>query len=117
MVAREMFENCKIEVHDKKLLGDLVILDVKDFDLIPGMDWLSQHYARVDYRRKIIDFVLPQQLVLIYKGVKPMAMIPMISVMKVEKLMSDGCEAYLAFATTDKGSKRKLSEVPVVCEF
>ena len=41
MVAREMFENCEIDVHDKKLLGDLVILDVKDFDLILGIDWLS----------------------------------------------------------------------------
>ena len=41
MVAREMFENCEIEVHDKKLLGDLVMLDVRDFDLIIGMDWLS----------------------------------------------------------------------------
>ena len=38
MVAREMFDNCEIKVHDKKLLGDLVILDVRDFDLILGMD-------------------------------------------------------------------------------
>ena len=43
MEAREMFENCEIQVHDKKLLGDLVILDVRDFDLILGMDWLSRH--------------------------------------------------------------------------
>ena len=55
MVAREMFENCEIDVHNKKLLGDLVILNVKDFDLILGMDWLSRHYARVDCRWKIID--------------------------------------------------------------
>ena len=31
MVAREMFEKYEIEIYDKKLLGDLVILDVKDF--------------------------------------------------------------------------------------
>ena len=31
MVAREMFDKYEIEIHDKKLLGDLVILDVKDF--------------------------------------------------------------------------------------
>ena len=46
-----------------------------------------------------------------------MATIPMISVMKVEKLIRDGCEAYLAFVTTDEGSKRELSEVPVVQDF
>ena len=38
----------------------------------------------------------------------------MISVIKVEKLMQDGCEAYLAFVTTDEGSKKELSEVLVV---
>ena len=38
MVARKMFKNCEIEVYDKKLLGDLVILDVRDFDLILGID-------------------------------------------------------------------------------
>ena len=43
-----------------------------------------------------------------------MATIPMISVMKVEKLIRDGCEAYLACVTTDEGNKRELSEVPVV---
>ena len=43
-----------------------------------------------------------------------MATIPMISVMKVEKLMRDGCEAYLDFVTTDEGSKRKLPKVLVV---
>ena len=46
-----------------------------------------------------------------------MATILMISMIKVEKLMCDGCKAYLAFVTTDEGSKRKLSEVAVVFEF
>ena len=46
-----------------------------------------------------------------------MAMIPMISVMKVEKLMRDRYEAYLVFVTTDEGSKRELSEVPIVQDF
>ena len=31
MVAREMFEKYEIEIHDRKLLGDLVILDVRDY--------------------------------------------------------------------------------------
>ena len=46
-----------------------------------------------------------------------MATIPMISIMKVEKLIRDGCEAYLAFVTTDEGSKMELSKVPVVQYF
>ena len=81
------------------------------------MHWLSRHYVRVDCRRKIIDFELSQQAVLMYRGVKTMSTIPMISVMKVEKLIRDGCKAYLAFITTDEGSKRTLFKVLVVCDF
>ena len=36
----------------RELLADLVLLDVKDFDVILEMDWLSQHYATIDFRRK-----------------------------------------------------------------
>ena len=33
-----------VEIHDKKLLGDLVILDAKDFFyLILDIDWFSQY--------------------------------------------------------------------------
>ncbi|XP_052197332.1 uncharacterized protein LOC127804502 [Diospyros lotus] len=117
MVGREKFENCEIGVHDRKLLGDLIILDISDFDLILGMDWLSRHYAKVDCRKKTISFEIPLQPVLIYRGVKPVSTIPMISVMKVEKLLRDGCEAYLAFVTTDEWSKKDLTKVPVARDF
>ena len=39
-------------IKGRKLLADLVLLDVMDFDVILGMDWLSQHYAIVDCQRK-----------------------------------------------------------------
>ena len=46
-----------------------------------------------------------------------MATIPMISVMKVEKLIRDGCEGYLAYVTKDEESKSKISKVLVVRDF
>ena len=39
-------------VEGRELLVDLVLLDVIDFDVIMGMDWLAKHYAIVDYREK-----------------------------------------------------------------
>ncbi|XP_052172151.1 uncharacterized protein LOC127788072 [Diospyros lotus] len=107
----------EIKVYDKKCLGDLVVLGIKDFDLILGMDWLSRHYAKVDCRRKVIHFELSQQPVIVYRGTKPMSSIPMVLIMKAERLVRYGCEAYLAFITTDRNRKAKLSELPVVCEF
>ena len=45
-------QNCPVLIENRELLADLVLLDVMDFDVFLGMDWLSKHYAIVDYRRK-----------------------------------------------------------------
>ena len=39
-------------VEGRELLADLVLLDMIDFNVIMGMDWLSKHYATVDCREK-----------------------------------------------------------------
>ncbi|XP_052181900.1 uncharacterized protein LOC127794693 [Diospyros lotus] len=117
MVGSEVYRDCKIMVHDKEFPGNLVVLDIKDFDLILGMDWLSQHYAKVDCRHKVIHFELPHQPIVVYRGIKPMSSTPLISVMKAEKLMRHGCEAYLALVTTGKEDKVELPDIPVVYEF
>ena len=50
------FPNCPVLIVNRELLVDLVLLDVMDFDVILGMDWLSQHFATVDCRRKWLIF-------------------------------------------------------------
>ena len=47
--------NCPVLIEGRELLADLVLLDVMDFNVILGMDWLSQHYATVNcYRKEVI---------------------------------------------------------------
>ena len=46
-----------------------------------------------------------------------MSSTPIISVMKVEKLVRHGCEVYLAFVMTGAESKAKLSNIQVVWDF
>ena len=48
--------NCPVLIEGRELLADLVLLDVMDFDVILGMDWLSQYFATVDCRRKWLIF-------------------------------------------------------------
>ena len=36
-VGSEVLQNCEIKVYDKKCTGDLVVLGIRDFDLILGM--------------------------------------------------------------------------------
>ena len=46
-------------VEGRELLADLILLDVIDFDVILGMDWLAQHYASWDFREKVVIFKIP----------------------------------------------------------
>lgn len=87
LVCSDMLLDCEIKVHDMNLLGDLVVLDIQDFDLILSMDWLFRHFTTMDCQSKIIYFELPQQPVIVYRGVKPMSTTLMISIMKTKRLI------------------------------
>ena len=43
------FPSCPVFVEGRELLADLVLLDVINFDVILGMDWLARHYTTLDY--------------------------------------------------------------------
>lgn len=40
-LANLVFQSCAIMVGDLELLVNLILLDIKDFDVILGMDWLT----------------------------------------------------------------------------
>ena len=46
----------EINLAGKKLPAEVYILNVKDFDVILGMDWLEIYYVLLDCRRKRIIF-------------------------------------------------------------
>ena len=52
--VNRVYKNCPLLVHDREFLVDLIALPFHDFDLILGMDWLSKHWAIVDYDKKIV---------------------------------------------------------------
>ena len=52
---------CPVLVGSRKLLANLFLLDVLEFDVILGMDWLSQHYTVVNCRSKEVIFRIPDE--------------------------------------------------------
>lgn len=45
-------------------MANLVELDMVDFDVILGMDWLHVSYASVDCRTRVVKFQFPNELVI-----------------------------------------------------
>ena len=65
-----VFPSFSALVEDKKLLADLVLLDVINFDVILEMGWLAQYYATLDYREKEVIFRISNDMKFWFKGDK-----------------------------------------------
>ena len=48
LLATHKCENNEVKLGGKILRAELILLPLKDFELILGMDWLSEHGAQVD---------------------------------------------------------------------
>jgi hypothetical protein len=57
-----------IKVGKEELSGDMIVMPFDDYDLILGNDWLSEHYARVDSKKKLVQFIRSRKDVLEFKG-------------------------------------------------
>ncbi|CAA2961057.1 uncharacterized protein LOC111377914, partial [Olea europaea subsp. europaea] len=49
---------CAILIENREFYVDLIVLDMKDYDIILGMDWLSRYEATIDCKRKSVTFQL-----------------------------------------------------------
>ncbi|XP_028079596.1 DNA damage-inducible protein 1-like [Camellia sinensis] len=47
-------KSCELEISSSYLICDLRVMDMSDFDVILGMDWLSVHRAIIDCYYKIV---------------------------------------------------------------
>ena len=43
-----MLNSCVIQVEDREMLLDLILMDMYDYDIILGMNWLATYHANVD---------------------------------------------------------------------
>ncbi|KAH7571610.1 hypothetical protein JRO89_XS04G0099700 [Xanthoceras sorbifolium] len=62
-----VLKSCRVQIEDKVLKADLIILDIRDFDIIFGMDWLSAYLlmSRVLRRRLCLILWVSMNLVLL----------------------------------------------------
>ncbi|KAH0721575.1 hypothetical protein KY285_005148 [Solanum tuberosum] len=67
VIARRVYKNCPITVSQKVTSADLVELEMVDFDVILGMDWLHSYYISVDCRTRIVRFQFTDEPILEWK--------------------------------------------------
>src|SRR5262249_23560692 len=108
-----------VSIDGHSLLALAHILEMQDYDLILGMDWLSQHHALLDCHKKRVIFRAPGREEFVFQCPRGRTSKVLISSLKAHKLMSKGCEAFLAnvVAIPDAGSAGSIDDIEVAREF
>ena len=78
----QVLKSCEVLIEGRKLDADLILLDLSDYDVIFGMDWLSKYGATIDCQRKMIMFQLSEEESFTYVGRKKNFRFPMVSAIR-----------------------------------
>ncbi|XP_070005531.1 uncharacterized protein [Nicotiana sylvestris] len=97
--------------------ADLLLLDMTDFEVILGMDWLSLYHAILDCHAKTVTLVMPELPRLEWKGSSISTSSQVITFLKARHMVKKGYLAYLAYVRDTTAETSMIDSVPVVLEF
>jgi len=61
VISNRICVDCPVELCDRTLTADMLVLDTKGYDVILGMTWLSKYHAIIDCRNRKVIFRMPLQ--------------------------------------------------------
>ncbi|XP_070017143.1 uncharacterized protein [Nicotiana sylvestris] len=117
IVVDRIHHSCVVVIGGLETQIDLTLLDMVDFDIILGMDWLSPYHAILDYHAKTVTLALLDLPRLEWKGTPDHSTCSVISYMKAWCMIEKGCLTYLAYVHDSSAEISSIDSVPVVCEF
>ena len=87
LITVRVYMGCRVIIKGYEFRANLVLLDIQDFDVILGMDWLSRHHATMDCFRKEVKFCRPGEPEISFCGVRKILSSSMMSVMMAGKML------------------------------
>ncbi|KAA0037901.1 pol protein [Cucumis melo var. makuwa] len=117
MLSKEKVKACQIEIAGHVIEVTLIVLDMLDFDVIMGMDWLAANHASIDCSRKEVTFNPPSMASFKFKGGGSKSLPQVISAIRASKLLSQGTWGILASVVDTREADVSLSSEPVVRDY
>ncbi|KAL0549014.1 hypothetical protein IC582_013494 [Cucumis melo] len=117
MFSKEKVKACQIEIAGHVIEVTLIVLDMLDFDVILGMDWLAANHASIDCSRKEVTFNPPSVASFKFKGGGSKSLPQVISAIRASKLLSQGTWGILTSVVDTREADVSLSSEPVVRDY
>ncbi|KAL0549351.1 hypothetical protein IC582_013832 [Cucumis melo] len=117
MLSKEKVKACQMEIAGHVIEVTLIVLDMLDFDVILGMDWLAANHASIDCSRKEVTFNPPSMASFKFKGGGSKSLPQVISAIRASKLLSQGTWGILASVVDTREADVSLSSEPVVRDY
>ncbi|XP_077242535.1 uncharacterized protein LOC143883058 [Tasmannia lanceolata] len=108
---------CPVRIENRELLADLILLELSDFNMIMGMDWLSTHHALVDCNKKVVTFEIPGEEKFYFEGSGAHLTPIVLSAIQACRLLRQGCKAFMASVVEINDIDMKIENIPIVREF
>ena len=117
LFSDRVVRDSRVLIGGQEFPADLVALDMRDFDVVLGMDWLSRHRATLDCYKKEVKLHRPWKLEVKFRGIRRELSSNIISAMTVQRMLRKGCQGYLAYVVETGKEGTMVDEIPVVREF
>ncbi|XP_077222089.1 uncharacterized protein LOC143855926 [Tasmannia lanceolata] len=106
-----------VEIKGSKIPVELVIQEMKDFDIILRMDWLAANHSNFDCHKKIVKFCIPNQPEFRFRGSLRVVPPRVISTLLARRLLRNGCQGFLASVKDVSQGDLRLPDIPIVREY
>ncbi|TYK11616.1 ty3-gypsy retrotransposon protein [Cucumis melo var. makuwa] len=117
MLSKEKVKACQIEITGHVIEVTLLVLNMHDFDVILGMDWLAANHASIDCSRKEVAFNPSLKASFKFKGEGSRSLPKVISAIRASKLLNQGTWSILASVVDTREADVSLSSEPVVRDY
>ncbi|KAM1785192.1 hypothetical protein FF1_038026 [Malus domestica] len=109
-----VYPGCPVMVEGVVMLANLIPLDIVDFDVILGADWLHYNRAHIDCYGKSVTFYCSGLPEVTFVDERSGVRHGVISTMRAKKLLSKGCQGYIAHVVLNDVVPSSVEEVGVV---
>ncbi|XP_070009814.1 uncharacterized protein [Nicotiana sylvestris] len=117
IVVDRVHRSCVVVFRGFETRVDLLLLDMVEFDVILGIDWLSPYHAILDCHAKTVTLALPDLPRLEWRETPGHSTHSVISYVKARRIVEKGCLAYLAYVRDSSVEVPSIDFVPIVREF